>query len=466
VSQEVTIGSLPDDVLLEIFYQVFISQDSLDSPLICQWHREWLDSPLKCRWHRDWHELVHVCRRWRSVIFSSPRHLELQLLCTPERPVRKLLDIWPTLPLTVCFESCTGKDQADNLIAALERHSRVHSIHVSDLQNTLWEQITTAMQEPFPELTSLSFQSRQWSPGDSEVLLQVPDTFLNGSAPCLQRLTFWDISFPSLPRLLLTATNLTSLCLKDIPNAGYISPEAIVTCLSGLPKLKSLSIEFRFPTPHSQRRNRPPPPLTRFVLPALTRLEFKGVSEYLEVLATRIDAPFLDHFDIKFFDDFYQPVFDVPEITRFFAHLESFRPSMITLNFWPPFCIFILCYLDTMCQCCNTSHHLCQWCIMCGRLDWQVISAAQICSRIPSFRSSVESLTILYTARGPSSGIVQPDEIEPTIWLQLFSSFTSLQNLSISIALEQSIANAFQGFTRQSLVEVFPSIDHISVVDG
>jgi F-box-like len=116
VSQGVTIGSLPDDVLLEIFYQVFMARDSLDFPLQCQW---------------NWHELVHVCRRWRSVIFSSPRHLELRLVCTPESPVRKLLDIWPPLPLTVCLKSYTRKDQADDLIAALERHDRVHSIHIS-----------------------------------------------------------------------------------------------------------------------------------------------------------------------------------------------------------------------------------------------------------------------------------------------------------------------------------------------
>jgi hypothetical protein len=450
VSQGATIGSLPDDALLEIFYQVFKSRDLHDFPLNSQWHR-------------DWHELVHVCRRWRSVIFSSPRRLELRLVCTQERPVRKLLDIWPTLPLTVCFESCTGKDQADNLIAALERHHRVHSIHIRDLPNTLWEQISTVMQESFPELTSLSFQSGPWSPGDSQVFLQVPDTFLNGSSPCLQRLILRKISFPSLPRLLLTATNLTSLCLKDIPNSGYISPEAIATCLSALPKLKSLFIDFRIPTPHPQRRDRPPPPPMRFVLPALTRLEFKGISEYLEVLAAQIDAPLLDHFDTMFFGDFHQPL-DIPEITRFFAHFESFRSSsMLTLNLSPPFSISMLFYSDTMCQCCNS--HLCKWGITCERLDWQVISAAQICSRIPSFRSSVEFLTILYPNRGLSSGI-RPEEIEPTIWLQLFHSFTSLQNLCISIVLEPSIANALQGFTRQSVAEVFPSIDHVSIVDG
>jgi F-box-like len=444
VSQGVTIGYLPDDVLLEIFYQVyqvFITRYWHDFRHVRQWH---------------WHELVHVCQRWRSIIFSSPRYLKLQLVCTPRRPVNKLLDIWPTLPLRVCFEKCTGTGQADNLIAALERHGRIHSIHIGDLQGTLWERISTVMQGTFPELTSLSFQSRPWS-RDTVFL---PDTFLNGTASCLQCLIFREISFPSLPRLLLTATNLTSLHLEDIPNAGYISPEAMATCLSTLPRLKFLTIKFQIWTPHPNRRNRPPPPRTRFVLPALIRSEFKGIREYLEVLAARIDAPLLGYFEIDFFDDFHQPFFDMPEIIRFLAHLEPFRPSKrLTLILSPPRNILILFELDRISR-------WCRWCIACQSLDWQLIWAAHICSRILSFRSSVESLTILYADPDmvPPSGI-QPDEIEPTIWLQLFRTFTSLQNLRISTELERSIADALQGFTRQSVVEVFPSIDLISIVE-
>ena len=29
-----------------------------------------------------WQTLVHVCRRWRSVVLGSPRRLGLQLVCT------------------------------------------------------------------------------------------------------------------------------------------------------------------------------------------------------------------------------------------------------------------------------------------------------------------------------------------------------------------------------------------------
>ncbi|KAH9963476.1 hypothetical protein BGW80DRAFT_1351168, partial [Lactifluus volemus] len=35
----------------------------------------------------EWHRLAHVCRRWRHIIFDSPRSLNLQLFCTYGTPV-------------------------------------------------------------------------------------------------------------------------------------------------------------------------------------------------------------------------------------------------------------------------------------------------------------------------------------------------------------------------------------------
>ena len=49
----------------------------------------------------DWHILVHVCPRWRQVVFASPLRLNLQILCTFRTPVRRSLDIWPTFPLHI-----------------------------------------------------------------------------------------------------------------------------------------------------------------------------------------------------------------------------------------------------------------------------------------------------------------------------------------------------------------------------
>ena len=72
----VTIDMFPDVALLKIF-DCYVDQargDDGDSPEI-----------------EAWHTLVHVCRKWRSVVFGSPRRLNLRLLCTKRTPVREML---------------------------------------------------------------------------------------------------------------------------------------------------------------------------------------------------------------------------------------------------------------------------------------------------------------------------------------------------------------------------------------
>ena len=59
-----TINVLPDVALLEIFAFVVDDNDSIDA----------------------WHPLVHVCQKWRNIVFGSPRRLNLQLHCTAGRP--------------------------------------------------------------------------------------------------------------------------------------------------------------------------------------------------------------------------------------------------------------------------------------------------------------------------------------------------------------------------------------------
>ncbi len=104
----------------------------------------------------------------------------------------------------------------------------------------------------------------------------VPESFLGGSAPRLRRLSLNHTPFPGLPNLLLSATHLVDLHLWRIPNSGYFTPEAIVTGLSTSTSLKVLWLGFESPLSRPKRERRRPPPLTRSILPALTRFRFKG----------------------------------------------------------------------------------------------------------------------------------------------------------------------------------------------
>jgi hypothetical protein len=179
----------------------------------------------------------------------------------------------------------------------------VREISLVNISSSRLENLLAALQKPFPELTDLQLRSY------GEVVL--PDSFLGGSAPRLRILTLTCIPFPGLPNLLLSATHLVHLTLRDIPHSGYFSPEAMGTALSTLTSLKALRIEFQSPLSRPDRGTRPPPPPVRSFLPVLTYFCFKGDSEYLDDLVAYIDAPRLFQLHMTLSNDieFYMPQF-------------------------------------------------------------------------------------------------------------------------------------------------------------
>jgi hypothetical protein len=172
------------------------------------------------------------------------------------------------------------------------------------------------MQDPFPALTNLLLRSR------SEIAQVIPNSFLGGSAPRLRELTLDNIAFSGLRKLLSSATHLVELDLWRVPHSCYISPEAMVTCLSTLTRLERLRLKFQSPQSGPDRESRRPLPLARSVLPALTYFRFKGVSGYLEDFVARIDAPMLDNLDISFFQ---QLIFDTPKLPQFISRTPNLK---------------------------------------------------------------------------------------------------------------------------------------------
>ena len=264
---------VPDDVLLLIFdfcadeYQYSSSKKEIEA------------------W---WQTLVHVCRRWRTVVFGSPRRLNLRLACSPGTPVRDMLDVWPALPLAFSTFNSATKGRLDSILAVLEHRHRVCQIRLLDLTGPQMGKVLAAMQVPFPELTDLVLQAPS---GDWPV---VPDSFLGGSAPLLRTFFSFRMPFSGLPNLFSSATHLVELQLSKIPHSGYFSPEALLTALSVCTNLCDLSLTFQSPRSCPDQARRRPPPPERTVLPVLTILFFAGAMEYLEDLMAGIDAPLND----------------------------------------------------------------------------------------------------------------------------------------------------------------------------
>ena len=165
----VTIDALPDNVLLETF-EFYLSKDDADT---FDYHHN----------YDGWQTLVHVCCRWRWIVFTSPRRLDLKLYCIPRRSVNsKTLDIWPELPI-VLYAHMKSKEDVTNVIAALRYHNRVCKINYRNgqFQDPVLEEFA-AIDEPFPALTSLDLVSY------AQNVPVLPDSFLGGSAPRLRRL--------------------------------------------------------------------------------------------------------------------------------------------------------------------------------------------------------------------------------------------------------------------------------------
>jgi hypothetical protein len=384
-----TIDMLPDVALLKIF-----------------------DFYVDEKWIEAWHTLVHVCRKWRNIVFGSPRRLDLRLYCTARTPVRETLDVWPQLPIAV-WGNCHNVWGMNNIIAALEHNDHICELALFDIPSSQLESALAAMQQPFPALTRLLLQSRD------ETAPVHPDSFLGGSAPQLRTLFLDCIPFPGLPTLLLSATHLVDLDLRRIPYSGYISPDAMVTSLSVLTGLERLDIGFETPRRPGQRSRRPPP-RTRTHLPVLTEMRFIGVSEYLEELLARIDAPLLDKLTITFFN---RLVFDTPQLAQFIIRTPKFKlhdEARVVFSDWD---VWI-----TLPQASDGRLHLG---ITCGQSEWQLSSLAQVCSS--SFpQTLIPAVERLYILEAGVSRLHWQNDIENSQWLELLRPFTAAKDLYIS----------------------------------
>ena len=397
-----------------------------------------------------WRSLVHVCRRWRSLVFGSPGHLDLRLVCTTTTPVRNALDIWPSLPLTIVYDrdSTESTGGVDNIIAGLERTDRVREAYLWGAWSSYSEILMTAMQQPFPELRRLWVGLNDQSGTE----LFVPDSVLGGSAPRLEFLALTNVLFPGLLKLLLSTTHLVYLHLINIPHSGYISPDTMVPALSMLTSLSYLTLIFDSPRSRPDRASRLPPPSIRSVLSDLSYLQFRGVSEYLEDLVACIDAPQLSDLHIIFFNDI---VFDTPQLAQFIDRTHLPREcEKAHLTFWDR---------GAEANFSRTSGYgldMFRVGISCRGSDFQVSSLEEVCTSCLLPFSKLEDL---YIHKNPNEELDWNDDIENGLWLGLLHPFTTVKNLYLSEEFATRIAPVLQELVGDRTTEVLPALRNMFI---
>src|SRR6266852_1823116 len=238
----ISINTLPDDVLLEVFdhYRI-LSAD--------HWARL-----------QGWYKLAHTSPRWRQLFFTSSLRLNLQLRCTFGTPVTDMINHSPPFPLILDYgphllKTWTPVDK-DGLLFALQHLSRTHEIMLSAPPSTLAE-IINAMLDTAPLLRRLILHT-----DSTEFVL--PKGFLDGDAPQLRHLELHGVSLATLHPLLPSATSLVSLILERIPSSVYFSPESLIAHIRTMPYLRTLSIGFLSAVPRPGLVNQ------RFLLPGQT----------------------------------------------------------------------------------------------------------------------------------------------------------------------------------------------------
>jgi hypothetical protein len=439
-TDRVSINVLPDDVLLHVFH----------------WYRIDTMDHVNETW--GWHKLMHTCRRWRSVVLGFPHFLDLRLLCTERTPVRDTLDVWPPFPVIIEYrhspiarsqspvqelEDCDGP--GSDLIAALGDPRRIHRITVCGLTDSLLRTVGSAVLEPFPALTYLRLESG----GDPDSAPALPDGFLGGIAPRLQKIWLEGIQFPQMPIILQSARDLVDLRLDKIPDSWHISPQMLATALEPLTKLVSLSIEFQPPQSRPDQTTPDPPPLKRVVLPALAVLFFKGVSEYFEDLVSRMDAPRLTYAFVKFFN---QLIFDMWHLPTFITRTEKLNLLNRAELFFDALGVGIGLYLPGDRVPRNLTLR-----ILCSHSDWQLSSLAQVCNQSSSLLSRVERLDI----RECSSWSREPQWQDKAQWVDLFNPFTAVKALHVPRELGVRIAPVLKELTKPRAAAVLPALNSL-----
>jgi F-box-like len=431
----VTIGALPDEILLNIF----------DFCRVAVVNKRDVWPGL---WPKMWHNLVHVCQRWRYIVFSSPVRLNLRLYCNTYTSAREMLDAWPPFPIEI---NCHGV--GDKMMAAFEHCDRICGFQVLLHGAYSNSKLASVMQKPFPSLTSLQL----WSNFDDVSV--VPDTILGGSAPHLRSLSLAGLPFPTLPRFLLSCNDLSELQLLGISDIGYISPEAMVKGLSALTRLALLRIDFDEESETIQVRG--PPPLTRALLPALTELRFRGVNEYLENLLARIDAPQLKIITIKLFGNHA----DIRQVVSHFVTLGPFDRAKVRFSL----------YIDSE----SVDIELYQSegtdltppkTVRLGFLedapDRQVSSMAQFSTQSLSLLSNVTELDIRSDPSFEELGYSDEDLIDNPWWLVLFRTFTAVRTLHLSGVILPLVVYLLRGHTRESVPVVLPELQNIYLCES
>ena len=298
-----SIHVLNDDALLHVFTLCRPLVLNEDEDININTHilpgEEW------SRCERWWYNLVHVCQRWRTLIFASASYLRICHVCTHGTQVGRMLTYSPILPLVVDYADETrrggwAEEDAPGLWNALlpERRGRVRRIRLLVHESPHWDFFWALLDGTFPALECLIVKLRERRhPTPS---FKLPHRF---RAPRLRHLVFTRFDFPLATPILDTSVHLVTLSLNLVV---FCLPNDLLERLSSLPRLEILNIASTSPIsddfgmPWGQGSQWSTPLNTHATLSNLHLFRFEGHGLYLKALLPGMTAPLLGGLQIAF----------------------------------------------------------------------------------------------------------------------------------------------------------------------
>jgi hypothetical protein len=289
-SPKLTINNIPDELLVEIID--FYRQGNAD----------------RYQWWSKWFKLIHVCKRWRTVMFASSSRLDLCFVLKPRTRkggnIKTILSRhFPPLPIDINYDYQISKAMS-RILAALKHPGRIRGINLigtgADLQK-----VFRATRCPFPALESLTLCATD------NKQLEIPVTFLKGSDLHLRSLRLHGVYLPSISRFLLAAPALTDLSLRFDTVGPPSAMSFLLTHFQGMPCLRHLNLKIRL---HNNDLAQPTEPKEKFLLSKLTSFHYHGHSAYLNTLVTGFKAPSLREVNVQLSDSTMHPILHISRL--------------------------------------------------------------------------------------------------------------------------------------------------------
>ena len=394
-----------------------------------------------------WLMLIHVCPRWRNLIYDSWSHLDMCLLLTNDSPSMDALSHLPPLPLIIHYSdrtrTITRKDEG-NIYLGLQQHDRVRRV-VLQAPSSKLRMWLKPMNKLFPRLGDLSLLS---TTTESEEMSQAFPELLR--APKLHRLSLHGISLPKGLSLISSTAALSTLSLTHI---RYFPPRHLVAQLQGLPHLEELSIGFAIPIPLTNSEGELlSAPITPVTLPTLRRLTLRGEDVDLDNLVAQINTPLLEQLSLSLLLDLE---FTLVNLAKFIHRTERFE------------CLIARVIFDKDGASIDAGHYeqrvggKLSLYINCKSLDWQINSTTQVCTALGKVLSAVEDLTLDLEVDGMPSDWEK--SLDSNLWHELLLPFICVKKLRIGSSLKFELSQSLDSVAGGLVLELLPELQELEV---